>query len=99
MTRQARKRYCKILRTPKVNIKELQDPVIMQKYTETVSDKLRNSSNDNEPSIVNTGSMMENIVKALQSAAEETLQPKPKQKKVNELWKDDTTLNELLDQR
>ena len=69
------------------------------KYTETVSDKLRNSSNDNEPSIFNTGSMIENIVKALQSVSEETLQPKPKREKVNELWKDDTTLNELLDQR
>ena len=55
------------------------------KYTETVSDKLRNSSNDNEPSIVNTGStsVMEIIVKALQSETEETLQPKPKHKKVN----------------
>ena len=51
----------------------------MQKYTESLSDNLRNSSNDNEPFIVNTGStsVMQNIVKALQSA----LQPKPKQKR------------------
>ena len=56
---------------------------------------------DNEPYIVNTGttSVMENIVKALQSATEETLQPKLKQKKVHEQWKYDTTLNELLDKR
>ena len=72
-TRQSRRKYCKIPKTPKPNTKALQNPDIMQKYTETVTINLQNSSN----TVESASDITEKIVNALQSATQETLPPKP----------------------
>ena len=90
-----RRKYCKNPKAPKPNIKALQNPDVTKKYTECVTIKLQSSSIDTE----NTSTITERIVKALESAIEETLSPKPKNEKESELWKNDEMLNELLEKR
>ena len=99
--RNARRKYCKLPKTPKANTKALQDPVLMQRYIEVVSQKLYISSNTMENSIENNVSsrLAENIVNVLQSATKDTLPQKVNKEKECDLWKNDTTLNELLKQR
>ena len=65
-TRQARIKSCKNPKTPKLNIKALQNPDIIQKYTEAVTINLQNSSNAVE-SVTN---ITERSTNAIQSATD-----------------------------
>ena len=94
-TRHARRRYNKQPRKPSLHVKSLLDGDTQKKFADTVNRELRNFTIQPE----NTSEMSDKIIKVLSMSAEQTLPRKAKVKKENEIWKNDSTLNELLDVR
>jgi hypothetical protein len=94
-TKKARRRYHKITPQPKLDYKILQDPAVKEQFVSTVNEEFKNSTiGDEDPAIKS-----KKIIDALTSAAEKTLPQTTKSERDNELWKNDTALNEYLAER
>ena len=94
-TRIARKRYNKTPNEPKRDVKSLLIPTIRRTFVENLNRKLETNRPFNED--VNVFS--QNLLKAIEEAANEELPPKLKITSEKELWKNDEELNSLLRDR
>ena len=93
-TRRARWKKRSVKRCQKTDVKMLQDPEIRVKFKRCLTDTLKSTSISSE----SIDKKSDEIVKMLKSIGETTL-PKVQKQNINETWKLDTELNELLCQR
>lgn len=96
-TKNGRKRFCKNPTQPstRLNIKEFQNKQIQEHFTNQVDNKLR----DNRKKDRNIMDRSKNLIDILSETAAESLPIKQRNPNNNEIFKDDETLNKLLERR
>ena len=93
-TKRARWKPKKTITSPKPDPKSLYKTEMREKYARSIAHELEARDYMDQTEDINT-----NILKCLDSAAMSVLPKMKKRKNVDEIWKDDEQLNQLINQR